>query len=116
MERRLLMEGRLDELLSEIGSVQDPEDGFYVLYAARGAVSLTEDMRCAIILSLHEDDGEFISDVAQERNLEPACIISDVQNVIEIAREDKPSANITDLIMALNYYLHNDAFIDFSQE
>lgn len=116
MTERLLMEGKLGELLPKIPGIEDPGEGFYMLYAPRDTVLLAEDMRVAVILSLREEDEQFLPEIARAKNLEPACDIRDVQNVLEVAREDKPDASIADLVKALNYYLHNDAFMDFSKE
>ncbi len=113
MQTRLLRAGKLMELLSDVLMVVDPAEGQYMLYAPRGAISLEADMECAIILMLHEDEDDFSPDYAVKHNLAPACDVRTMQNVIEVALEENPETTSNDWIQALNYYLDNDAFMDF---
>jgi hypothetical protein len=113
MTERLLIEGKLGELLKKIADVRDPSEvGCYMLYARDDL--LDENSWCAIILSFHEEDEDFVPQVAEEKNLYPLAILTQVQSVIRVAYRDKPQANSAELVKALNYYLDNDAFLDLS--
>ena len=113
LTKRLLMEGELGDLLFKIDAIEDPSDGCYMLYAQDD--HLVEGTWSAVILSRHEEDEDFVPSVATEKNLYPIAILTDVQSVVRVAYRDNPTIGSADLVRALNYYLDNDAFIDFSR-
>lgn len=115
MDEKLLLIGTLGELLDKILQVSNPPEGFYLLYAPIGTMLLEETTKCAVILSLHEEEINYVPEIAQKHSLEAVYILSDVKHVIEAALQDKTDATHSDLVRALNYYLYNDAYIDLSK-
>jgi hypothetical protein len=111
---RLLMEGELGDLLTRVEKIRDLPEGFYVLYVAHLGSVWTEDRWSAILFSFDEEDETFMPDEARERNMLAMAHVSLVQRIVRVALHDKPDASKADLITALEYYLDNDAFIDFS--
>src|SRR5688572_26274668 len=106
------MEGELGELLTRLEGIDDPPEGFYVIYVTNDDLPLTEDRWCAIFLeSLYE---EVIPDEARERNMLSIIDVTHAQSVVREALRDKPDASKADLVAALDYYTDHDAFIDFS--
>lgn len=113
MSERVLLFGTLGDLIDKILPIENPKDGSYLLYAPHNTLFLSEAMSCAIMFVLWEED---VTEIGREYELEAVYDISDAQHVIDVALKDKPDASKHDLIEALNYYMDNDAFIDFSSQ
>lgn len=116
MNKDVLAHGTIRDLITQIEAVPDAEDGHYYLYAPAGIAALKEDMEAAIILeSRWKEDDDPLPEFALERGLEPACDISLAQDVIIATKSQKPEANTSELILALNYFLDHDAFLEFEE-
>lgn len=114
MAERLLMEGKLGELLTRLEGISDLDEGFYVLYVAHVGAELTEDRWSAIMFSLSEEDEEFVPDEARKRNMLAIANVSLVRRIVREALRDKPDASKADFVAALDYYTDHDAFIDLT--
>lgn len=111
MLNRLLLEGQFTDLIDQLGTVLDPNDGVYILYTEGEPATLNKNTFCAVILSLHDDEDDFVPKIALDKNLQEICDVSLIKRIIRRMRKDKPDAKIDDVITAIRYYLMHDTFI-----
>ncbi len=115
MEDRVFMVKTLGEVLNSIENIPEPEGGFYALYVVEDAKHLTENMTCAVIFESDDDEQSYISEFAKVNRLGAAADLWLVRDVIEAAKSKEPNLTVQDLVDALNYYLDNDAYIQFDE-
>lgn len=72
----------------------------------------TESTSTAILDHDDVDDPEEEPEFAVTNGLRYALLVSDVQDIVENAKEQKPHVTASDLVQAFNYYYDNDAFIE----
>jgi hypothetical protein len=113
MFNRLLLEGKFAELVGRIADIHDPKEGVYLLYATCELESLNEDTHCAVILSLYDDEDDFVPEIARDKKLQDICDIGLIERVIKMAYRAKPTATVADIIYALSYYIDYDTFTRF---
>jgi hypothetical protein len=95
-------------------NINDPKEGVFLLYAACELESLNEDTSCAVILSLYDDEDDFVPEIARDNNLQDICDTDLIKRVMRITYKDKPNATVTDVINALSYYIEKDTFMRFT--
>lgn len=115
MEDRVFMVKTLGEVLTSLESIPEPEGGFYALYVAENTTQLTKDMTCTVIFESDEDEETYVSEFAKANHLATVVDLRLALHVMDVAKCDKSDLNVQDLVDALNYYLDNDAFIQFDE-
>lgn len=110
---RFLSQGKLIDLLDSMMSIEDPTDGFYMLYAPNGSINLPASTECFIFLCLYDIEDEFEIPMALENMVEPAIEVHMIKRIMRIASSQKSDLSKGDLVNAINYYLDNDAFLKF---
>lgn len=106
-----VMQGRLGEVITQLHELQDPPlELMYFIYALYDADALHADVACIVTLesAYGEDDP-----IGIRHGWGVVCEGRLAQDVVRVAREDKPDATAEELIQALEYYLDHDAYIDF---
>ena len=77
----------------------------------------TLESPCAILMpDLDVEDEEADPEFAVQNNLRYALLFSDLQQIVENAKEQIPNANEELLFKAFMFYYDNDAFIEFTDE
>ena len=72
----------------------------------------TEDSEAAVLDTENEEEPENPA-FAQMHSLMRALSISDVQQIVYNAKQQRPNADTTELVQAFQFYFDRDAFIDF---
>ncbi len=71
------------------------------------------DTTCAVVYVEDEDDPDDVP-FAQAHGLSWAFSITDVQDIIENARQQDPNIDTERLVQAVQFYFDHDAFIDLN--
>ena len=77
------------------------------------------DSACATLESeevppeLEDEPDAGVPEFAKANGLIQVLPVSSVQDIVENARAQKPSASVDDFFLAFMFYFHNDAFIRF---
>jgi hypothetical protein len=109
---RFLSQGKLIDLLNSMMTIEDPTDGFYMLYAPQNATKLDPNTECFIFLSLYDDEDDFELPMATEKEMEPAIEVDMIKRIMQKAASQKSDLTKDDLVNAIKYYLNNDAFLN----
>jgi hypothetical protein len=110
---RFLSRGKLIDLLDSMMNIEDPADGFYMLYAPKDSINLPPDTECFIFLCLYDVEDDFEIPMALEAGVEPAIEVNMIKRITQIAYSQKSDLSKDDIVNAINYYLDNDAFLNF---
>ena len=113
MSRRVLMAGKLAELMAAIPGIVEPDDGLYTLYTPCGSETLNGDMDCAIILYLNTDADDYVPRFAKKNGLEATADLRYIQHIIEMAYHQKADVSVDELIAALEHWIEYDGYMDF---
>ncbi len=72
----------------------------------------TQETRCAVLnFDQDEDEDDDIPAFATQNGLRDNLLITDVQDIVSNARQQRSDVDVNDLITALNFYYDNDAFV-----
>lgn len=69
--------------------------------------------RAAVLDPNETEDPDEEPEFAKQNGLRYALEIGAVKEIVDNAREQRPSATVDELLAAFNYYYDRDAFIDF---
>ena len=109
--------GKLGRILEKIDTIVEPENAFGTLYVSEGEdeSSLNEVTFCAVLLITNEDAMEYVPEFAQKNNLQVLMDLWLAKDIVKQARSRKPDASTYDLVLAIKYYLNNDAYISYDE-
>ncbi|MCC9041942.1 hypothetical protein LNQ81_04395 [Myroides sp. M-43] len=88
----------------------------YAIYAVEDEVD--EDLAIYVgePVEVTDNDEEIYPSEVIEQEMWYLCSDEDIQDVVDLAISQKPSATMEELVMALDYYLTIDDFIDLIDE
>jgi hypothetical protein len=113
MPERLITVGRLGDLIERANEFVEPADAIYSLYVPENRVSsLDENVECGYTLFLDDDPDDFVPDEAKERDWVLYSDLRLIQNVLDVAHMVHTHPTQRYLVKALEYFMHNDAFIE----
>jgi hypothetical protein len=108
---------RFGDLLLRIHEYEHSPDGHHGVFVSRlddsGDDSFSLDTPAMVLLIYTDDPDDFVHPLAAQFNLIEVAAVSDVQNIIDVAFEDKPDCSLEDLVKCIHYYLDHDAFYQF---
>ena len=85
---------------------------FYAIYAKEDTFALGQKILVSDTVNVLDDDSEIYPDDVIAHHFSYQCSSENIQDVIDLAIQQKPSATDQELIRALNYYLERDNFLD----
>ena len=85
---------------------------FYAIYVKKDGFSLGQTILVSDPVFVSDDDTEIYPNDVIAHQLNYQCSDENIQDVIDLAIQQKPSATDQELIQALNYYLERDNFLD----
>lgn len=88
----------------------------YAVYAREDEVEIGLEIYVGEPVEVNDNDEETYPSVAIEQEMWYMCSDEDIQDVVDLAISQKPSATMEELVMALDYYLTIDDFIDLVDE
>jgi hypothetical protein len=106
--------GSIDEILSNIDEIPpQTSEGSYTLFIPENQESLDTDTFCAVIYEDGFAENDELPQYAVENNLVPILEVSIAFSIVNHAKSQKLKLNSGDLVKALNYYLTNDAYVQW---
>ncbi len=88
------------------------KDWHYAIYSQTDDFVMGQQILVSNTVEVLDDDTEVYPVDAQTHQFSFHCSDENIQDVIDLAIEQKPHASSEELIRALNYYLDNDTFLD----
>jgi hypothetical protein len=73
------------------------------------------ETRCAVEAVDRYADEPAVPEIAARNGLERTLQVAQVQDIVDNARQQRPSASAAELVAAFLFYYDRDAFIDFSR-
>ncbi|EHO05633.1 DUF7716 domain-containing protein [Myroides odoratimimus] len=85
----------------------------YAIYAVEDEADVELEIYVGDPVEVTEDNEEVYPDAVTELDMWYLCSDEDIQDVVDLAVSQKPTVTVEELVMALDYYLTIDDFIDF---
>ncbi|MCA8317648.1 hypothetical protein LGN43_25590 [Burkholderia multivorans] len=104
---------KLDDLIALVRDKWD-RDAVYMVYVEKD----TEDLRCGMDVyvgdapDFDDEDNEVLPESVTELALEQGCVREHLQDVVDLAYIQKPTASIEEIVQCLNHYSKYDDFMD----
>ncbi|MBJ9657408.1 DUF7716 domain-containing protein [Burkholderia multivorans] len=104
---------KLDDLIALVRDKWD-RDAVYMVYVEKD----TEDLRCGMdvyvgdVPDFDDEDNEVLPESVTELALEQGCMREHLQDVVDLAYIQKPTASIEEIVQCLNHYSKYDDFMD----
>jgi hypothetical protein len=113
MSDQILLSDKLGNILEIINQVRESAETWCVLYISENLDedNLTKDTPCWVICVTDEDALVYIPQFAQQNKLEVLSDVWLVKDIVDQLRFRRPKSSTDDLVLALKFYLNNDAFI-----
>lgn len=87
---------------------------FYAIYAKEDYLFLGQKILVSNTVSVSDDDSEIYPEDVIALRFSYSCSDENIQDVIDLAIQQKPHATNEEIIHALNYYLEKDNFLDLN--
>ncbi|WP_175999288.1 DUF7716 domain-containing protein [Burkholderia stabilis] len=104
---------KIDDLISLVKEKKD-RDSVYMVYVPEDTqdLSLGMDVYVGDVPNFDDDDNEIFPGSVTALHLERGYMREHLQDVIDLAYKQKPTASIEEIIRCLNHYAEYDDFLD----
>ena len=110
-----MISGEIIESLSRIILSINSRPDKYAVYIA-GRPPWNEETSCAILNpeNVEDIDVDDVPGFAAQHNLSYMLSVAEIQDIVSNTLQQKQEATINQLVLAVNFYYQNDAFINWN--
>ncbi|MBU9402735.1 DUF7716 domain-containing protein [Burkholderia multivorans] len=106
---------KIDDLIALVRDKRD-RDAIYMVYVEKDTGDLRSGMDVYVgdVPDFDDEDNEVLPESVVELGLEQGYMREHLQDVVDLAYKQKPTASIDEVIKCLNHYSKYDDFLDLS--